>query len=290
MEVIKRKILLEEGIDRTTGSQNWGKLTADTFYVKVLLTQNYDDMGLFTDMSFIPKDSTNSTVDYSPLITKLQSLGLSFPFMLGAVPQPVANLTNEEKSSLRLPTKIVSDYYFFGNDVISGRTDSKLEDVRSYAASDPYRINFNVSSETYENYENITILGVNRIKSMDNPKIYVFDTPVDGDLGTETQIFGLQYKDYDETVQTIENGEIINTPLTTFRFIGEGWNNTNTSLSATTKEEYLFGIISEPEVESDVFIERGSTSVMDRHLRLSEIKNLAQLDKYGNGYYKLFKQ
>ena len=37
MEVIKRKILLEEGIDRTTGSQNWGKLTADTFYVKVLL-------------------------------------------------------------------------------------------------------------------------------------------------------------------------------------------------------------------------------------------------------------
>ena len=64
----------------------------------------------------------------------------------------------------------------------------------------------------------------------------------------------------------------------------------NSSLSAITKEEYLFGIIFPPEVKSEVFIERGITSVMDKHLRLSEIKNLNELSRYGNGFYKLNKQ
>jgi F0F1-type ATP synthase membrane subunit a len=52
----------------------------------------------------------------------------------------------------------------------------------------------------------------------------------------------------------------------------------------------LFGIISRPEVESDVFIDRGTISVMDYHLKLSEIKNLGQLTRYGNGFYKINKQ
>jgi hypothetical protein len=61
-------------------------------------------------------------------------------------------------------------------------------------------------------------------------------------------------------------------------------------LSALTKEEYLFGIISPPEVQSDVFIDRGATSVLDMHLRLSEIGNISELTRYGNGFYKLNKQ
>jgi hypothetical protein len=39
-----------------------------------------------------------------------------------------------------------------------------------------------------------------------------------------------------------------------------------------------------PEVESDVFIDRGVISVMDMHLRLSEIKDTKQLERYGNGF------
>ena len=78
-------------------------------------------------------------------------------------------------------------------------------------------------------------------------------------------------------------------PLTNFNYKGQGWNETDVSLSALTKEEYLFGIISPPEVQSDVFIDRGETTVMDKHLRMSEIKNLGQLERYGNGYYNLTK-
>jgi hypothetical protein len=49
------------------------------------------------------------------------------------------------------------------------------------------------------------------------------------------------------------------------------------------------GIISRPEVENDVFIDRGIVSVLDTHLRLSDINNLGQLQQYGNGFYKIEK-
>jgi hypothetical protein len=110
-------------------------------------------------------------------------------------------------------------------------------------------------------------------------------------MGTTNQIYGLQYRDYSaNTINSIVNGINTITQLSNFRYIGEGQNETNVSLSALTKEEYLFGIISPPEVKNDVFIDRGVTSVMDLHLRLSEIKNLGQLSRYGNGFYNLTKQ
>jgi hypothetical protein len=125
---------------------------------------------------------------------------------------------------------------------------------------------------------------------MGEPKIYVFDTENDVNLGTNTQTTGIQYRDYSGTTTLMVNGVNTLIPLTSFRFIGEGWNETNVSLSALTKEEYLFGIISPPEVQSDVFIDRGATSVLDMHLRLSEIGNISELTRYGNGFYKINKQ
>ena len=75
--------------------------------------------------------------------------------------------------------------------------------------------------------------------------------------------------------------------ITKSQFQSEGWNGTNTSLDPEVREEYLFGIINTPEVQSDVFIDRGAVSVLDTHLRLSEIESLDHLVRYGNGYYKI---
>jgi hypothetical protein len=290
MEIIKRKILLEDSIDRGNGSDKWGTITASTFYLNILLTQNIDDMGLFTDSEFISQDKENTSVDYGVLISKLNTLGYSFPFMLGAVPQTLTNLYGTDKLTVRLPNSNESDYYIFGNLPITGKTDSKIEDVKSYKSNDQFRINFNTATETYENYNGLTVMGVDRIKSMGEPKIYVFDTENDVNLGTINQTTGIQYMDYSGNTEININGVLEFIPLNTFRFIGEGWNKTNVSLSALTKEEYLFGIISPPEVQSDVFIDRGSTSVLDMHLKLSEIGNISELTRYGNGYYKLNKQ
>lgn len=292
MEVLKRKILLEDSIDRNYNSPTWGTITATTFYLKINLTQNVDDMGLFTDIEYIPKDNNNpSSPDYSLLVDKLNSSGFTFPFMTGATSQPMTGITSTNKNTLRMPSSVESDYYVYGNSVITGFTDSKLEDVKSYDRHNQYRIGFDTNTQDYINYNNLNILGVDRIYSMGEPRIYVFSTLNDNNLGTNNQIYGLQYLDYTGETRNVVIDNINSTiPLTQFRYIGEGWNETNTSLSAITKEEYLFGIINQPEVQSDVFIDRGQTSVLDMHLRLSEIKSLGELSRYGNGFYKLNKQ
>lgn len=52
------------------------------------------------------------------------------------------------------------------------------------------------------------------------------------------------------------------------------------------KEEKYIGLISDPIIESEVFMERDISSVFERHQRLSEIEDINQLEIYRNGYYK----
>jgi hypothetical protein len=291
MEVTKRKILLEDSIDRHS-PKHWGVLTATTFYINILLTQNIDDMGLFTDMEYIVNDKTINEPDYSILIDKLNHLGASFPFMNGAQTPYFNTITTPYSlwDVLRFPMKIVDNYYNYTYTVITGLTETRKEDIRSYDIANPFKLGFDMNKEYYDNYEGNTILGVDRLVSNGNPNIYVFDANDDADLGTINQKTGLYFEDYNELVKVNIDGESVSLPKTIVRYIGEGSNQTNTSLSALTKEEYLFGKISPPEVQNDVFIDRGKNSVLDKHLRLSEIRNISGLEKYGNGFYKIDKQ
>jgi hypothetical protein len=291
MDIIKRKILLENSTNRDYNSPDWGVMTATTFYLNIMITQNIDDMGLFTDIDYIPKSKlATSQPNYSLLINKLNSIGAHFNFMSNVPVSSITRLnsTPTEDVTLRFIGDTGSTYYNYGNNVITGATDSKLEDVRSYKITDPYRVGFNVATEVYTNYAGVSVSGVNRIYSMAEPKKYVFDAITGSTLAQNNQPYGLQYSDYTGTSRSmVISGDTNPLPLTTFRYISEGWNETNVSLSALTKEEFLFGIISRPELQNDVFIDRGATSVMDTHLRLSEIKNIGQLRNYGNGFYNL---
>jgi len=53
-----------------------------------------------------------------------------------------------------------------------------------------------------------------------------------------------------------------------------------------TKNENIIGIAMQPEVQSNIFIERGKNSVYERIQRIGEVDNLGDLEKYG---YNLFK-
>jgi hypothetical protein len=292
MEIIKRKILLENSIDRTPNSPTWGVMTATTFYLKISLTQNIDDMGLFTDFEYIPKNNTiTSKPDYTLLVDKLSASGITFPFMEGAVVPKFTGITGTNKFTLRMPDKIVSDYYVYGNTPVTGLTESRIDELKSYDRLNEYKVGFDMYTETYKNYKNILLNGVSRVDSMGEPRIYVFDSIDDGNIGTDKQVYGIKYLEYTGTSRNVVIDNIqtkIN--LNSFSYISEGWNETNISLSASTREEYLFGITTPPEVQSDVFIERGQTSVLDMHFRLSEIKDLGELARYGNGFYKLKRQ
>jgi hypothetical protein len=291
MEVIKRKILLEDSTDRSFNSPTWGVMTASTFYINVMLTQNMDDMGLFTDMSFISASTaTQDQPDYSILANKLSASGITFPFMTSAPPPVITGITGTTKLVLRIPGNNETYYYNYGGLTITGNTDSKIEDLRSYNGANPFQVGFDMEKNQYFYYNGVGVSGHSRIVSMSEPKIYVFDTLIDGNTGTLNQVYGIAYTEYSGQTRLVTvNGKNVLIPVTTFNYKGQGWNDTNVSLSALTKEEYLFGIISPPEVQSDVFIDRGETTVMDKHLRMSEIKNMGQLERYGNGFYNLTK-
>lgn len=53
------------------------------------------------------------------------------------------------------------------------------------------------------------------------------------------------------------------------------------------KEEAKMGLVFPPKVSNELFIERMSVSVFERHSRLSEIKTLEELIEYRNGYYNI---
>jgi hypothetical protein len=278
MEIFKKKILLENYIDRGTNSPTYGLVTATSFFVNVMLVQSIDDMGLYTDMTYLQNlNSSNTPVNYSPIIQKLSASGITFPFMQG-ISVPSQYFTSDY--DIRNTGKTVSDYYNYTNTVITGVTDSKKEDVRSYKNSDPFRLGFDVNSGVYTNFKGDVVSGIDRVTQLGTAFTYVFGADKnDPNIGTRDQQNGLLYIDY--------SGGLVQTQVS---FKGEGWNQTNTSLSAITKEEYLFGIVSKPEIESDLFIDRGITTVFDKHLRLSEITNLNELARYGKGYYNLISQ
>lgn len=55
----------------------------------------------------------------------------------------------------------------------------------------------------------------------------------------------------------------------------------------TFKDEHSLNFISEPEVESDIFIDRGINNAWERHLKFSEISTLDDLITYGNGFFNV---
>lgn len=294
MKLIRRKILLEDLISRNLDS-TYGHLTASTINIKIPLYQTMDDMGMYTDISFISETENESeSVDYSILINKLTTSGITFPFMTGATSteQTPTGFTK----NIRLDGSTVDDWFKSGGKV-TGKTDSKVEIVRSYDKNNPFITSFDVEVESYINYVGSLIDGRTRVTFLGDSTGYTVDANLDSDIGTPNQSTGILYRDNPINREVVNDlhgiGLKIKTEVigdTEFSFSSEGWNQTNSSLSALTKEEYLLGITSPPEVQSDVFIDRGSTTVFDRHLRLSEIEGLDHLDRYGNGFYNITKQ
>lgn len=51
------------------------------------------------------------------------------------------------------------------------------------------------------------------------------------------------------------------------------------------KDEFLLGLSSQPEVQSNIYIERGKLAPYEKIHRLGEVNNLGQLNRYGYGYF-----
>jgi hypothetical protein len=61
----------------------------------------------------------------------------------------------------------------------------------------------------------------------------------------------------------------------------------NIHVSPTFKEEYMLGISSLENIDSDIYIERGINAAFEKHLKLGEITSMEALEQYSNGYFKI---
>lgn len=227
------------------------------------------------------------------LINDLQSSGFTFPFMFGITPQMLnPTFTNISNSPYTRFSGATVDQWFFSGGFVSGFTNDKLNLVRSYDAADLYNPAIINDAENYDNYFGVFISGVTKVVDDGNPIIYAVDAesqpPFFQVIGTNAQTTGIRYKTYsDETYPLVDfDNNITLKPKTEFRFVSEGWNDTNVDLRAYIRREYLMGIVSPPEVQSDVFIDRGATTVLEDHLILGEIRGLDALQDYRNGYFR----
>jgi hypothetical protein len=145
--------------------------------------------------------------------------------------------------------------------IISGYTDSRLKDVSTYSKTQPYQVGVNgVIVATYSPPPTSKAQFVSYI--IDDIR---YDTSI-----SKTIFFG--------------NGAFLKTnTIYFFNSIGLTQQEIN-----VIKREVEMGITEPPKIESEIFIERQSSSVFERHLRMGEIITLEQLEEYRNGYYNIF--
>jgi hypothetical protein len=89
------------------------------------------------------------------------------------------------------------------------------------------------------------------------------------------------------TAYTINNIDYYDYPDGTTIFVVSGVSEVDYVCSAITKNEVLLNVVFEPEIQSNVFIERGKNSGLERIIRLGEIDNIGDLNKYGYRFFNV---
>ena len=149
-----------------------------------------------------------------------------------------------------------------------------------------------VSAQTSDNFvtvpfvvSGITKSRLNELALYGSPKFQV-GTPVikNGQIwGTVTNI-GLIYTAY--TITGVDYYDYSN-GLTIFFEQSSGFTDNNLTAVPITKLESLLKVYDQPQIQTDVFIERGKNSAYERVQRLGEVDNLGDMINYGYGFFNI---
>jgi len=74
---------------------------------------------------------------------------------------------------------------------------------------------------------------------------------------------------------------------TLFMVNSSGLTSNDLIVSALTKDEYLLDFVMDPEIQTDVLVERGRYSAFESLERLGEVDNIGDLERYGYGFFKI---
>jgi hypothetical protein len=138
---------------------------------------------------------------------------------------------------------------------VTGYTQSSLNDLKQYGQT-PFKLGFTVTGTS--------------------GNVGIYKGPTNDGLGIRYEVNGIDYVDYQDGT-------------TIFMVKSSGLTSDMLICSAITKNEVLLNVIDEAEVQSEIFIERGKQSSLERVERLGEVDNIGDLVKYGYKFFNIIK-
>lgn len=161
---------------------------------------------------------------------------------------------------------------------ITGYTSSRLNEIKTLDPNNPYKVGvkgvYNVQSDFIEYVLDDIFY-----------KTYIQNTPEIFEEGNNPI-----FREVSEikTYITPTNFSEPTRQNTIFRYQSSGDDfEENFEYKPLIKEENKLEQVFLPEIEDEIFIERTSTNVYERHMRLMDISNIGQLEIYKNGFFNV---
>jgi hypothetical protein len=234
---------------------------------------NFAPNSVFKDYpSNVPKSYKITLIQKTPWGTNTITKTVVVPYTKISIPDPFGNATFTPNIGSWSATPVSYDYIFTGDSInlissqtsdnytsipliISGFTQSRIEELRQYGKI-PFITNKCIQKEGDNCWGVIT-------SDVSTPSSF-----------TAYTIQGVNYMDFDDG-------------FTVYMFNSSGLTSNWMVQSAMTKNEALLNVVSDPEVQSDIFIERGKNSALERVERIGEVDNIGDLENYGYGFFNL---
>jgi hypothetical protein len=201
---------------------------------------------------------------------------VTVPYSLVPNPNPYGNVTFTPAGGSWANTPVSYDFIFWGDEenTIAQQVSSNFTTVPFY-----------VTAQTKSQLTELALYG---------PQKYIVNQPIFSGVGAGATyvgvIFGID-PNGEYTGYTINNVDYYDFSNGTTILYAQSSGITSEMLvqSAITKNEYLLGVIDQPEIFSNVFIERGKESGNERIQRLGDVNSLGGLIKYGYKFFKIKK-
>ena len=265
--------------------------TSDTEFIKFLSLVTYVvDWGdgspnvTITSTSPISHNYPTSNSEYQITMTATSPWGISKITKTVTTPFDDVVITNPNGDATFTPaggnwsgTSFNYDYIF------SGDSNTDINDFFSYNYT---TIPFLVSGNTESTINDLAQYGPKSSLYGGKFKIGVQVTGTTGSVGT---VWGPDpdglYTAY--TINQIDYFDYEN--FTIFMVYSSGFTQDNIIMTGLTKNEALINVIDQPEVQTNVFVERGKNSALEYIERIGEVDNVGDLEKYGYGFFNVKK-
>jgi hypothetical protein len=220
---------------------------------------------------YMMKDYTITLTQTNPWGMIKVSKKISLPYSLPTIynPQGTAYFTSNVGSWSGTPVSY--DYIFSGdsNNEVSAQTSSNYVSTPFY-----------VTGETASRLQDLEQYG--SVKYIQGKNVYK-NRELYGVINSVTQ----NYTGY--TIQDVDYYDYSD-GTTLFFAQSSGFTTENITSLPITKQEVMMGVIDQPQIQTNVYIERGKNSAYEKIQRLGEVDNVGDLINYGYGFFKVEKK